>query len=141
MTRYTEWPAEHPSVLAALIVIRRLACNGRPPSMRIYNEQRGSALSSGAMAGHGWDWAALVKAAGMTVRQQGNKKGQKLNIRHEVPVALEAEIQAAFERGDNLPLSRQEWPLRAIPTRVEVRDIPLPDGSVYRVTSYYASIR
>jgi len=58
-----------------------------------------------------------------------------------VPPDVEAEIQAAFARGDHHPLHYRDWPLFAIPTRLVVKDIPLPDGSAYRITSAYASIR
>ena len=137
--RYQRYDAAHPHVLRVIDIIRSMAAtDGKTPTRMEYDKRRGDAMSSVALNDHGWSWSRLAAEAGLRPNVGGNKKR---HLRSEVPVALEAEIQAAFERGDNLPMSRQEWPLRAIPTRVEVRDIPLPDGSVYRVTSYYASIR
>lgn len=117
----------------AITRLRELANDdGLAPMLRDYNKQRGAGCASTTFfESHGVAYSELVRRAGLQQRRRAP----------DVPPDVEAEIQAAFARGDHHPLHYRDWPLFAIPTKVEQFTVPLPDGSGYRITRYYASIR
>jgi hypothetical protein len=122
--------------------------DGLAPMLRDYNKQRGAGCASTSFfESHGIAYTELVQRAGLQQRRSGpvpkpDAARRAPNVRApDVPPDVEAEIQAAFARGDHHPLHYRDWPLFAIPTKVEQFTVPLPDGSGYRITRYYASIR
>ena len=122
--------------------IRELSPEGIAPSTAEFNANRGTAPSADYMRRKGYPWPKLLEMAGVKGLKPGSKEGKRQNIANSVPEVLEAEIQAARHRGDHWPRHWHSWGLTVIPTRCEVTEIPLPDGSgVYRVTREYASIR
>ena len=135
-------------VAAAVRRVVELAVDGVAPTQPAYNAQRGAAPSSAVLFRHGVAWQEVLRRAGLKGALRGYNTPAAVAKRNGdrlapgVPNAVEAEIRAAFERGDHVPAVRREWPLFAIPTRLEVREWPLADGSgVVRVTRAYASLR
>jgi hypothetical protein len=119
------------------------AKTGIMPAIRDYDRQRPCTLpGSESLRRRGWDWAALAARAGLQLRSTLHAaKARPRKVRSDVPPDVEAEIQAAFARGDNLPNHKRDWPLFAIPTGVERVYVQQPDGSVWQITRHYASIR
>ena len=115
-----------------------LSVDGHAPSGREYQTDRGDAPSMQTLLRRGFSYTELVRQAGLLPAKQ---KRPAARVGANVPDEVEAEIQAAFARGDHVPVTRQDWPFFAIPTGKEVREYPQGDGTVYRVTRYYASIR
>jgi hypothetical protein len=148
MRRWTAGEVEEMAV-AAVARLRALAVDGVAPTKPVYDAQRGSgAPSSAVLFRHGVKWQELLRRAGLSGALRGYNTPAAVAKRNGdrlapgVPNAVEMEIRAAFERGDHVPAVRREWPLFAIPTRLEVREWPLADGSgVMRVTRAYASLR
>lgn len=115
----------------AVAEIQRLAAElGRAPSRAEYNAQRKGALVASGLLRRGVTYSDLLERAGFEVVLRGG-----------VPAHVEQEIREAFQQGDHLPVARRHWPLFAIPTRVERKEIPQADGSVFVLTRYYASLR
>lgn len=141
--------ARHASDLAAelertIARLRAMAKNGVAPGSKTYNAQRGAGCrTSSYFEANGISWSELLRRAGLRQRPSGTAPINRAPTPDapSVPPEVEAEIRAAFDRGDHLPDYQRDWPLLAIPTRLVVKDIPLPDGSAYRITSAYASIR
>ena len=119
-------------IAVAVARLRELAQDGVAPGYREYNDLRGDAISREAICAY-ISWAEFVERAGLQMPRDGESEA--------VPEEVEAEIAAAFARGDHLPNHYRDWPLSAIPTKVERFIVPLPDGSGYRITRYYASIK
>ena len=121
----------------AIARLRELAGDGGlAPMLRDYDKQRGAGYASTTFfESHGIAYAELVRYAGL--QQRRSRPGPK----PDVPPEVEAEIQAAFARGDHHPLHYRDWPLFAIPTRVETVLIPQGDATALKITRYYASIR
>ena len=134
--------------------------DGLAPMLRDYNKQRGAGCASTSFfESHGIAYTELVQRAGLQQRRSGpvpkpdvarrapNVRAPDVarrapNVRApDVPPDVEAEIQAAFARGDHHPLHYRDWPLFAIPTRVETVLIPQGDATALKITRYYASIR
>lgn len=123
--------------------IRELTVDGVAPSTAEYNALRGEGMpSSDYLRRKGYPWPKLMEMAGVSGRTPGSRRGQRQNKGEHVPEETEAEIQAAFHRGDHWPRHWHSWGLTVIPTRKEVIEVPLADGSgFYRLTREYASIR
>lgn len=127
-------------VAAAVARVRELAVNGVAPTLRQYDMQRGTAPTAAALLRRGVKWAEVVRRAGLRPALGGAAAMQQRADR--VPAAVEAEIAAAFAAQEETAAWLRAWPMRAIPTRLEVCESPLPDGSgVFRVTRAYASLR
>lgn len=129
--------------------VRQLAVGGVAPSTERYNQDRAGALSTDMLFRYGVTWGDVVRRAGLRMAKSGygsremlERRRQILNMNNGVPAEVEAEIKAAFAAQEETAAWLRAWPMRAIPTRLEVREIPLPDGSgVFRVTRAYASLR
>lgn len=121
-------------VAAAVARVRELAVNGVAPTSKRYDMLRGTAPTASALLRHGMKWVDVVRRAGLRPAPGGAANG--------VPAAVEAEIAAAFAAQEETAAWLRAWPMQAIPTRLEVCESPLPDGSgVLRVTRAYASLR
>lgn len=117
--------------------LQALATDGVAPTRDAYNAACGDAPSADALRKYGLSWAAVVRRAGLRPQRRGPER-----LGAGLPAAVEKEIRAAFARGDHLPMHHRDWPLAAIPLRLEVREEPLPDGSgVRRVTRAVALLR
>jgi hypothetical protein len=121
--------------------IRELSIDGVAPSTADFNANRGTAPSADYMRRKGYPWPVLLEMAGVQGLRPGAKPRQRYNSQGNVPEDVEAEIVQAFHRGDHRPLHWHDWPLQVIPTRVEQSLIPQQDGTVLKITRYYASIR
>lgn len=122
----------------AVAEIRRLATElGRAPRQVEHNAMRQGSMSINGLHIRGVKFSSLLKRAGI----EKPKPAEKPRRGGGVPTQVEREIREAFQRGDHLPTVKQDWPLFAIPTRVERREIPQADGSVLVLTRYYASLR
>ena len=117
--------------------LQALAVDGVAPTREAYNAACGDAPSADALRSYGLSWAAVVRRAGLRPLRKGPER-----LGAGLPAAVEKEIRAAFQRGNHLPMHKREWPLAAIPGRLEVREELLPDGSgVRRVTRAVALLR
>lgn len=125
--------------LAAAERLCELAAGGIAPLQREYEAQRGDAPTVAMLASYGVRYRDVVKLAGLRMLSGADRK--RIREARLVPDDLEAEIQAAFAAQAETAIDLAEWPMKAIPTRVEVREYPLENGGVYRVTRCYASIR
>lgn len=123
------------SIAAAVARIQQLAHNGLAPSQAQYDQQRNDAPSYTALRPH-IAWSQLVQLAGCIMRRPGVKPNTNAD---GIPTDVETEIVTALAAGDHQLY--QEWPLAAIPIKTETRDIPQPDGTIYRITRTYASLR
>lgn len=131
--------AEEVEVRVAQAVRRllELASDGVAPTREAYNAACGDAPGADALLRHGVTWSEVVRRSGLRPLRRGPER-----LSPGLPAAVEREIREAFDRGDHLPMHRREWPLAAIPVRLEVRETPLPDGSgVQRVTVAVALLR
>lgn len=129
-------------VAAAVARVRELAVNGVAPASKRYDMQRGTAPTASALFRHGVTWEMVVRRAGLRPALGGAAAMQQRAAKLGVPPEVEAEIAAAFAAQEETAAWLRAWPMRAIPTRLEVRESPLPDGSgVVRVTRAYASLR
>lgn len=124
---------------AAVERLRELAADGIAPLQREYEARRGDAPTLTMLAQYGMRYRDLVKLAGLRMLSDAERK--RFREANQVPDELEAEIRAAFAAQAETAVALAEWPMQAIPTRVEVREYPLANGGVYRVTRCYASIR
>lgn len=137
MTRHKLTPEEKQSLLDdAVSRIQEMTVDGRQPTAKQYNAARNGALSTTGLHRHGVTFGQLLEQA----------RGTPYRTRRPatptaVPPEVEAEIQAAFARGDHIDQRRKDWPLFAIPTRVETVLIPQGDATALKITRYYASIR
>jgi hypothetical protein len=125
--------------MAAAKRLRELSVGGIAPQMREYSEARGDAPTLAVLSSYGVRYGHLVKMAGLRTMSAAEQKRRREE--RQVPDDLEAEIRAAFAAQAETAVDLSEWPMKAIPTRVEVREYPLANGEVYRVTRCYASIR
>lgn len=146
MKQLERYAPSHPMVQRAVSRIQELANGGIAPTADTYNANRRGAAHTRTLWQHGWLWADLVQLAKLKLPTKvalTPRRSQHIWVDAPtgVPAELEAEIQAVFASGDNVPVSHRPWPLAVIPTRLEVRDYPQPDGSIFRVTRAYASIR
>lgn len=130
----------------AIARLRELADeDGIAPSQTEYRLNRGDCVAIDFFKSRGVAYSELVRRAGLTKhrsgrRSQGSVKAPGAPSRG-VPPEVEAEINAAFARGDHIDQRRKEWPLFAIPTRIETVLIPQGDSTALKITRYYASLR
>lgn len=116
---------------------------GRIPTALEYNTASPTNIAPGARTTtfflrHSIRYSDLCARAGYTPRRPGIKSNTNTNA-DGIPTDVETEIVAALAAGDH-QLYR-EWPIVAIPTKTETREIPQPDGTIYRITRTYASLR
>jgi hypothetical protein len=128
----------------AIAEIQRLAQNGIAPSSSIYDaRRRHGAPGTAWMHSHNISYIDLVHQAGLRLSSRSLRNArQPLNT--GVTPAVEAEIAAAFDRGDHLPTHYHynHDTFTCIPTRIEqflVTDSRT--GDTIRITRHYASIR
>lgn len=123
--------------------LRELATDGRAPSVRTWNSERGPDLPRYEWIGRaGLDWAQLIEAAGLEPPQRGGQPGNTnatMAQRVERFANLDAHVRQMFATAE--PPRPESWPLCGIPTREEIKTGYLPDGTLVRVYRYYYSLR
>lgn len=145
---------DDPILQAVIQRIRELSSDGIAPTLTVYNANRGDLFGDSSLSKRGWSWTALCKlaglkmnpraeriSAGMAKRSAGRSADIPADIPTGIPPEVEAEIAAAFARGDHLPLHKREWPMQAIPSKIETVIVPRGDGTAHKITRYYASVR
>lgn len=131
----------------AIAHLRSLAeVDGRSPRQTDFNNTRPPHVrSSSWLAAHGISYSNLVDRAGLIARLRFGgdpyRGGGKPRF-NGVPLVLEEEIQAAFNRGDHRPMHHHDWPLQALEPVVTIRfSVDARTGETIKITEYRASLR
>lgn len=128
----------------AIAEIQRMAQNGIVPPSSIYNaRRRHGAPSTAWMQKHNISYIDLAHQAGLRLSTRSLHNGGRSRSTG-VPSAVEADIAAAFARGDHLPAHYHynHDTITCIPTRIEQHLVTdSRTGDTIRITRHYASIR
>lgn len=117
-------------------LLRQLATGGRIPRRVDYDAARAPDMpSASALHTHGYTWSRMAQECGL------QPSILRAAVTDDVPPEVEAEIVAAFQRGDHLPTWKIDWPLfseKTPPRQPPPEEPTLQRGGNHRTAPAYA---